>query len=69
MGRHAGWLTAASSVWKKKESDSPHICLLPEVEFNEDKSKFIKTINSNSSVILIDKNIYNLYFLKHKINK
>lgn len=37
MGRHAGWLTAASSVWKKKESDSPHICLLPEVEFNEDK--------------------------------
>ena len=38
-----------------------------EVEFNEDKSKFIKTINSNSSVTLIDKNIYNLYFSKHKI--
>ena len=38
-----------------------------EVEFNEDKSKFIKAINNNLSVILIDKNIYNFYFSKNKI--
>jgi len=42
MGRHAGWLTAASSVWKKKEKDSPHICLLPEVKF--DKDKFLELV-------------------------
>ena len=38
-----------------------------DVEFNEDKSKFIKAINNNLSVILIDRNIYNFYFSKNKI--
>lgn len=37
MGRHAGWIAAASGVAKQKESDPPHIILLPEVHFNQEK--------------------------------
>ena len=44
MGRNAGWLTAASSVWKVKDSDPPHICLLPEIPFNQEK--FLKFVSN-----------------------
>lgn len=37
MGRHAGWLPAASALAKKKESDPPHMILCPEIVFNEEK--------------------------------
>lgn len=30
MGRHAGWLTAASSLGRKYENDGPHLIYLPE---------------------------------------
>lgn len=43
MGRHTGWLTAASAVWKDKNSDPPHICLLPEILFNQ--KKFLKMVS------------------------
>jgi len=31
MGRHAGWLAAASGIIKDTNSDPPHIILFPEV--------------------------------------
>lgn len=34
MGRDAGWLTAASTLGKRDESDPPHILLVPEHPFN-----------------------------------
>jgi ATP-dependent phosphofructokinase / diphosphate-dependent phosphofructokinase len=35
MGRHAGWIAAASGLAKEKEEDPPHIILLPEIPFNK----------------------------------
>ncbi|MCH5372610.1 MAG: diphosphate--fructose-6-phosphate 1-phosphotransferase, partial [Planctomycetes bacterium] len=31
MGRHAGWLTAASTLGRQSESDGPHLVYVPEV--------------------------------------
>lgn len=36
MGRHAGWLTAASALARKFEGDNPVLIYLPEVAFNPD---------------------------------
>ena len=37
MGRHAGWTTAACALAAEHEGDAPHILLLPEVTFNEER--------------------------------
>jgi len=37
MGRHAGWTTAACALAAEQEGDAPHILLLPEVAFNEER--------------------------------
>ena len=37
MGRHAGWTTAACALAAEKDGDAPHILLLPEVVFDEDR--------------------------------
>lgn len=37
MGRHAGFLTAASILGKKYPDDGPHLIYLPEVAFDMDK--------------------------------
>ena len=37
MGRDAGWLTASSALGKRDEHDPPHIILLPEQIFNEER--------------------------------
>jgi 6-phosphofructokinase 1 len=37
MGRHAGWTTAACALAAEDEGDAPHILLLPEVAFNEQR--------------------------------
>ena len=37
MGRHAGWLTAASILARKFEGDNPVLLYLPEVAFNQDE--------------------------------
>ncbi len=37
MGRHAGWIAAASCLAQEEPNDAPHIVLLPEVAFNEKK--------------------------------
>jgi ATP-dependent phosphofructokinase / diphosphate-dependent phosphofructokinase len=37
MGRHAGWTTAACALAAEREGDAPHILLLPEVVFDEER--------------------------------
>jgi ATP-dependent phosphofructokinase / diphosphate-dependent phosphofructokinase len=37
MGRHAGWTTAACALAAEKEGGAPHILLLPEVAFDEER--------------------------------
>ena len=37
MGRHAGWITAACGLAAENAGESPHVLLLPEVKFNQDK--------------------------------
>jgi 6-phosphofructokinase len=37
MGRHAGWTTAACALAAEHEGDAPHILLLPEVAFDEER--------------------------------
>jgi ATP-dependent phosphofructokinase / diphosphate-dependent phosphofructokinase len=37
MGRHAGWTTAACALAAEQEGDAPHLLLLPEVTFNEER--------------------------------
>jgi len=37
MGRHAGWTTAACALAAEHEGDAPHVLLLPEVPFDQDR--------------------------------
>jgi ATP-dependent phosphofructokinase / diphosphate-dependent phosphofructokinase len=37
MGRHTGWIAAASGLAATTEQDAPHIILLPEVAFDQEK--------------------------------
>src|SRR6516164_4451609 len=37
MGRHAGWTTAACALAAEQEGDAPHILLVPEIAFNEER--------------------------------
>jgi ATP-dependent phosphofructokinase / diphosphate-dependent phosphofructokinase len=37
MGRHAGWTTAACALAAEHDGDAPHILLMPEVAFNEQR--------------------------------
>jgi 6-phosphofructokinase len=37
MGRHAGWTTAACALAAEEEGGAPHILLLPEVAFDEER--------------------------------
>lgn len=44
MGRHAGWLTAASALGKRCAEDAPHLIYLPERIFDEEQ--FLKDVQS-----------------------
>jgi ATP-dependent phosphofructokinase / diphosphate-dependent phosphofructokinase len=37
MGRHAGWMTAACVLAAEQDGDAPHILLLPEIAFDEER--------------------------------
>lgn len=45
MGRHAGWLTAASVLARKYKDDNPVLIYLPEVAFDQDD--FIEKVKEN----------------------
>ncbi|HZZ91336.1 MAG TPA: 6-phosphofructokinase [Usitatibacter sp.] len=36
MGRHAGWITAATGLASRKAAEGPHILLFPEIAWNEE---------------------------------
>ncbi|MEM8498772.1 MAG: 6-phosphofructokinase [Pseudomonadota bacterium] len=42
MGRHAGWIAAASALASQLDGDPPHIILFPEIAF--DKKKFMSQV-------------------------
>lgn len=42
MGRHAGFLTAASALARRRPDDGPHLIYLPERPFDDDK--FVKDV-------------------------
>ena len=42
MGRHAGWIAAASALAQEENGDAPHIILLPEVPFQQ--AKFLRKV-------------------------
>jgi len=44
MGRHAGFLTAASALGRKYQDDGPHLIYVPERTFNLDQ--FVKDVKS-----------------------
>lgn len=45
MGRHAGWAAAAAGLACEKAGDAPHIILMPEVIFQEEK--FLAKVKSS----------------------
>ncbi|MDA3793346.1 MAG: 6-phosphofructokinase [Elusimicrobia bacterium] len=45
MGRHAGFLTAASALARRYTDDGPHLIYLPERKFSEDN--FVKDVQEN----------------------
>ncbi len=70
MGRHAGWLTAASTLGKATEEDGPHLVYLPEKIF--DIEVFLKEVKEvynalGRCVIAVSEGIHNAegeYFLQ-----
>jgi 6-phosphofructokinase 1 len=70
MGRHAGWLTAASTLGKSSEEDGPHLVYVPEKTFNIDT--FLKEVKEvydalGRCVVAISEGVHNEdgeYFLQ-----
>ena len=61
MGRHAGWLTAASVLARKFEGDNPVLIYLPEVAF--DQEAFVKRVKAalekkNNLVVCVSEGIH-----------
>ncbi len=54
MGRHAGWLTAASALARKFENDNPVLIYLPEYAFNQDEflTKVKSALESKSNLVV-----------------
>jgi ATP-dependent phosphofructokinase / diphosphate-dependent phosphofructokinase len=44
MGRHAGWIAAASALAARTDDDAPHIILLPEVPFR--RQAFLERVSA-----------------------
>src|SRR5210317_374392 len=70
MGRHAGWLTAASTLGKSSEEDGPHLVYVPEKTFNIDN--FLKEVKEvydalGRCVVAVSEGVHNEkgeYFLQ-----
>ena len=54
MGRHAGWLTAASVLARKFEGDAPYLIYLPEIDFDVDDFviKVDKLLKEKTAVVV-----------------
>jgi 6-phosphofructokinase len=55
MGRAAGWIAAGTIVAKRDPSDPPHIILLPELPFNEEKflAKVKETVDAHHYCVVV----------------
>ena len=55
MGRHAGWIAAASGLISNTRNDPPHIILFPEVPFNKKDflKKVEKSVQQNSYCVIV----------------
>ena len=55
MGRHAGWIAAASGLAQEKQTDPPHIILFPEIPFNQKKmiSKVRTTVKEEGYCVIV----------------
>lgn len=54
MGRHAGWLTAASALARKYKGDNPMLIYLPETDFDQEDflNKITECLNKNYNVVV-----------------
>jgi 6-phosphofructokinase len=75
MGRHAGWLTAASTLGKSSEEDGPHLVYVPEKTFNiENFLKEVKEVYDalGRCVVAVSEGVHNEkgeYFLQTYANQ
>ena len=55
MGRHAGWIAAASGLISNTRNDPPHIILFPEIPFNKKDflKKVEKSVKQNSYCVIV----------------
>lgn len=54
MGRDVGWLTAASALGKREDADPPHLLLIPEQPFNEERFlRQVETIYAQLGHVII----------------
>jgi 6-phosphofructokinase len=55
MGRHAGWIAAASGLAAQRDGDAPHIILFPEVAFDRKKflAKVRRTVKKNGYCVIV----------------
>ncbi len=54
MGRHAGWLTAASALARKYKGDNPMLIYLPETDFDQEAflEKVTECLEQNCNVVV-----------------
>ena len=75
MGRHAGWLTAASTLGKAKEEDGPHLVYVPEKIFDiESFKKEVKEVYDSLGrcLVAVSEGVHNEngeYFLQTYANE
>ncbi len=54
MGRHLGWLAAASALARRKRDDAPHLILLPEIPLDEEEFlAAVRQIHGHLGVCLV----------------
>jgi 6-phosphofructokinase len=55
MGRHAGWMAAASGLAGAKSGDAPHIILFPEITFDRPRflAKVKQTVEKHSYCVVV----------------
>ena len=55
MGRHAGWIAGSSCLAQNSHPGAPHIILLPEVTFNQNKflTKVKETVKKNGFCVIV----------------
>ncbi len=55
MGRHAGWIAGASALAASERGDAPHIILLPEIAFDEERflSKVSQCVDRHGYCVVV----------------